>query len=119
MYTTGSPFTQIALFLYHAIIDGVKIGVVEATITPGYTAYALNLDAMERLLKAKAKGKIDEAYVALVRTDPSKGSTYCGHRNAEELKRQYEPLGLQVRTGKLGPFITLPSTLTESDDDLM
>jgi len=119
MYTTSSPFTQIAFSLYHAIIDGVKIGVVEATLNRGYVEYALNLAAEERLLKAKRKGKIDEAYTVLVRTDPSKGSTYCGHRDTEELNRQYQPLGLQVRSGRLGPFITLPAHLTASDDDLM
>jgi hypothetical protein len=119
MHATGSPFIQIAFSLYYGVIDGVKIGVVEATLNSGYMEYALNLGAEERLLKAKAKGKIDEAYVVLVRTDPFRGSTYCGHRDAEEFHRQWQSLGLQARTGKLGAFVTLPSNLTKSDEDVM
>jgi hypothetical protein len=120
MFTTGSPFIQVAPFLYHAVIDGgVKIGVMTATLNSGYLEYALNLNAERRLLAAKAKGKIGEAYTVLVRTGSGQGITYCGHRDAEELYRQYEPLGLQRRSGRLGDFITLPAHLTESDDDLM
>jgi hypothetical protein len=110
-------FVQIAPFLWHADIDGVKIGVLTVTLSPGFFEYALNLGAEERLLKAKAKGKINEAYAVLTRT--SSGLRYCGHREAEEFHRQWQSMGLQVRSGKFGPFVTLPGSLTESDDDVM
>src|SRR5262245_36639078 len=97
MFNGDRLFTQVAPFLYHAVIDGVKIGVLTATVNSGYLEYALNLGAEERLLKAKAKGKIDEAYTVLVRMGGGQGVTYCGHREAEEFHRQWQALGLQQR----------------------
>jgi hypothetical protein len=113
---TDPRFVQIAAFLWLGTIDGVKIGVLIATLNSGYLEYALNLAQEQRLLKAKAKGKIAEAYTAFIRMN---GWRYCGHREAEEFHRQWTQMGLQQRDGKLGSFVTLPSSLTESDDDEM
>lgn len=45
--------------------------------------------------------------------------TFSGYRDAEELHRKIMEMGLQPRHGKFGEFYSLPSVLTESDDDVM
>ena len=53
--------------IYYAEIDGKKIGVVLATMSPNRNDYALNRAEYERVINGKREGKVDLAFVVAVR----------------------------------------------------
>jgi hypothetical protein len=116
---TDKRFLQIDRWNYFIEVDGAKIGVAVATLNPGFFEYALNKAALDRVLAALRKGKIDEGYVVLARVSESHQSMFTGYRETEELHRQITEMGLQPRHGSYGDFYTLPSSLTMSDDEPM
>jgi|SRR5215471_1380971 len=113
---TNPAFVWLNRWLGYIAVDGVKIGVVAATLNPGYFEHALNKDSEERLLASKSKGKMDEAYTVFASLDKLYRHTYTGHRDAEELHQKILAMGLQPRAGRFGEFYTLPSILTMGDD---
>lgn len=82
-------------WMFFAVIDGFKIGVVVATLNDGYFEHALNHGSEERVLAALANGKADEGYVVFA--NGSFQYEYTGHREARELHQQIVAMGLQPR----------------------
>jgi hypothetical protein len=104
-------------YLYLIENDGAKIGIVVATLNPGFFEHALNKAAIERVLASLRNGKIDEGYVVFARVDNSRQHTFMGCREIEELYQQMMSMGLRPRSGIYGEFYTLPTTLTATDDE--
>ena len=103
------------IWLHQAVIDGVKVGVIEATYYPNFGSFTLNCNEFGRGIDAKSSCRADAVYVAKTRFHTS---TYkkqvVGVIEAtalEERLRNQEP-----RPGKYGPFWTLSDT---DDDEFM
>jgi hypothetical protein len=103
--------------LWFGEVDGMKIGVILATIRPPYTSFALNEDEMERLLAGKQAGKIDRAAVVAARNDitNSGGWEYLGHADAEKVREKLR--GVRPRSSDYGNFWVLPSGIIEVEDE--
>jgi hypothetical protein len=55
------------IWLHQAVIDGVKVGVVEATYYPNFGSFTLNCNEFRRGFDAKSSGRADAFYVAKTR----------------------------------------------------
>jgi hypothetical protein len=105
-----------ALFLYHATIDAIVIGVILATMTnPNFSDFLLNKAEFQRLLKALDAGTLGEAWAVSVRPDEdSKAHVYEECVEARWLWKRLE--NVPTKMGKLGEFWSLSSL---SGDDPM
>jgi hypothetical protein len=115
-FFTDPRFKRLGPWLWFGVIDDAKIGLVAATLNPGFFEHALNKAAEDRVLAAMRNGKADEGYTIFAETNGLFQLTYRGHRDAEELHRKIVEMGLQPRAGRYGEFYTLPSSLTMGDD---
>jgi hypothetical protein len=95
------------MWLYGAVIDGIKVGVNEATHNPNFGNFTLNCKEFRRMIDAESSGRAGAVYVVKTRYD---ASTYKKRvievieaTALEKTLRTVEP-----RTGKHGPFWTLP-----------
>ena len=105
---TDERFQQFGKFRWHAVINGVKVGVVLATRTPPYDGFALNTTDCDRLLAAKRDGRIDLAFVVKTAIDPKTGAmTFCDSFDVEQLETAVLTT-LPLRIGKHGPFWVVP-----------
>jgi hypothetical protein len=64
---TDDRFKRLRERIYFAEIDGEKVGVVLATLSPNRDAYALNCSERERVLRAKVENRIHLAFVVAVK----------------------------------------------------
>jgi hypothetical protein len=95
-----------SIWLHGAVIDDVKVGVIEATYNQNFGNFTLNCNEFKRLIDAKSSGRAGAVYVIKTRYH---ASTYKRQvievieatALAEKL-RNMEP-----RSGKHGPFWTL------------
>ena len=94
------------MFLYGAVIDGVRVGVIEATYNLNFGNFSLNCNEFKRLIDAKSSGRAGAAYVVKSRYHAPTfkrlvieviEATALG-----ETLRDVEP-----RSGRHGPFWTL------------
>jgi hypothetical protein len=113
---TDRRFKRLGRWLWFGEIDDVKIGVVTATLSPGFFEHALNKETEERVLAARSNGRADEGYVVFADSNGFFHFEYTGHRDAVELHRKIVEMGLQPRMGRFGEFYVLPSILTMGDD---
>jgi hypothetical protein len=100
-------FKDFAFYSSFGEVNGVKIGVVFATMNVGFTTFALNKEMLERLANAKREGKADEAFVVAIRVNGRK-RVYCGFMPVEETCAKIDVFGLEPRTGAHGEFYILP-----------
>jgi hypothetical protein len=108
-----------SIWLHRAVIDGVRVGVVEATYYANFGSFTLNCNEFNRGIDAKSRGRVGAFYVVQTRND---ASTYKKRvvkvieatPEFEEKLRKQEP-----RTGKYGPFWTLSDPDDDDDDDWM
>lgn len=104
---------MVGRYRYMGEIDGAKIGVVLATMSPSYDRFALNKKDNESLLQAKHDGKVDQAFVVAAKLNGSGPPEYCTAVDAEEFQAV---LARQTpRPGRFGDFWTL--YLSEFTDD--
>ena len=103
-----------SIWLYRAVIDGVRVGVVEATYNQNFGNFTLNCNEYGRGVDAKTSGRAGALYVAKTRVD---ASTY-----KKQVVEVIEPTALEEtlrgqepRQGRYGPFWTFGS----DDDDFM
>ena len=118
MFEHESPFHKVANanWLYTAVIDGVRVGVILATHNAAFANYSLNCDEFNRAKDAKTSGRVDAVYVVKTRYD-----TGTGKRRVIEV---IEATGLaetlrhaMPREGRHGPFFTLGGS--EGEDFIM
>jgi hypothetical protein len=110
-------FVEVRRNCLQGVVDGVKVGVVLATMTPPYTTFALNKPDFERLIGSKHAGKVDRAFVVAARGSGPTSRTYCSWREAEELSAQLREYGVTSREGRYGEFYTLPPTFFPPDEN--
>jgi hypothetical protein len=113
---TDRRFQKIAsaIWLYHATIDMIVIGVILATYNPIFSTFALNKGELQRLLAALDAGTLGEAWVETVRFDED----YKTHVYPEiaEARLQWERLkDVPTKMGKLGEFWSLSSLSHRAD----
>jgi hypothetical protein len=104
---TDPRFRKFERWCWGAKIEGMSVGVVIATLNPGYDTFALNKPDTERLLAAKRDGQIDEAFVVAASIYALNNHIYCDFKYAEPF---YEEVlkNLRPRLGQYGEFWTLP-----------
>jgi hypothetical protein len=92
-------------YIFNTEIDGKKVGVVAATMSPSYDRFALNKADYEYVHDAKRSGKVDLAFVVAAAFDAGWRLEY---RGAGDLERMAATLAnLDPRGGRNGPFWTL------------
>jgi hypothetical protein len=111
-----SRFRFFGVYCGYGEVDGINVGIVYATINPGYNTLALNKHSIERLRDAKRTGKVDVAFVGAARISGSTRS-YCGHMTVEEAWAKIEHFGLEPRMGKFGEFYILPLGFFPATED--
>jgi hypothetical protein len=108
---TDRRFRKIAsaMFLYHATIDAIAVGVILATMfNPNYSEFALNKAEFQRLLDALGAGTLGEAWAVSVRPDEdSKTHVYEECVEGRWLWKRLE--NVQTKMGRLGEFWSLSS----------
>ena len=99
---------------YLSEFKGKKIGVVLATMAPGFDSYALNKNDYDSLLEARSSGKIDQAFIVAARQS---GPNQFEYRSAVEAEKLQAVLtGMPRRGGRFGDFWTLyPSEFREEE----
>jgi hypothetical protein len=101
-----------SLWLHDGIVDGVRVGVVEATYNSNFGNYTLNCEECRRAVKANKSGVVGAAYVARTRYDAETNKKVV--TKVEEATALAETLsGVEPRQGRYGPFWTLG----DSDDE--
>jgi hypothetical protein len=95
-------------------VDGVRVGVVLATMNPNFNTFALNKGDFDRLAEAKARDKVDVGFVVGARDEKSGERTYQGSQDVVEVVDRLK--GVTLREGRLGPFYVLPSSFFPLDD---
>jgi hypothetical protein len=109
-------FREFDLYRICGEVDGIKTGIVLATMNPGFSSYALNKGALERLRCAKLGNKVEEAYVVAAQVK-GKERVYRGFLPIEEVCHKIEVFGLEPRLGKFGEFFVLPPGMFPADDN--
>jgi hypothetical protein len=112
---TDRRFQRRGHWVWYVVIDGVKIGVVAATLNPGYFEHALNKESIERVLAGLTNGKADEGFVVFAVSNGFWQFEYQGHADAKELHQKIVAMGLQPRSGRFGEFYSLPRVLVPDD----
>jgi hypothetical protein len=101
-----------SIWLYGAVIDGVRVGVIEATYNLNFGNFTLNCNEFRRLIDAKSSGRAGAAYVVKSRFHaPAYKKLVIEVIEATalgETLRSVEP-----RPGKHGPFWTLGDSNAE------
>jgi len=90
---------RVGRYLYFKEIDGQKVGVVLATMSPRWDDFALNKGEYERVLNGKREGRLDQTYMVAAKIDGAKFE-YVGAMEAEELLPKLKDL--PVITGPTG-----------------
>jgi hypothetical protein len=95
-------------------VDGVRIGVVLATMNSNFNTFALNKGDLDRLTEAKRRGKIDVGFVVGARAEKSSERSYQGSMAVDDVveRLRHEP----TRSGRLGEFYVLPASFFPLDD---
>ena len=95
-----------SIWLYAALVDGVRVGVIEATYNSNFGNFTLNCNEFRRVIDAKSSGRAGAAYAAKSRYNaPTYKKLVVEAIEATalgEALRSAEP-----REGKHGPFWTL------------
>jgi hypothetical protein len=108
---------QAAWHLYYRNIDGAKpVGVVLATMSPGFDTFAENQAETERLLARLREGKISAAFVVAVKGSRWPEYEYYGAAKLEEF---YATVLAQrtPRAGRNGAFWTIYPYEFEDKDE--
>jgi hypothetical protein len=100
---TDPRFRKFDKWCWYGEVEGKKVGVVLATINPGYDNFALNKNDTDRLLAAKRDGQLDEAFLVGASVDASNTPTYCDSKDAETFYEE-ELKKLRPRPGRYGEF---------------
>jgi hypothetical protein len=104
-----------SMWLYGAIIDGVRVGVIEATYNPNFGNYTVNCKEFKRLTDAESSGRVGAVYVVKSQYDRQ---TYKRQVieviEATALRKTLHTV--EPRTGKHGPFWTLGDS---NDEEFM
>ena len=109
---TSPEFQQVNPTRFKGKLDGVKVGVVIATLNSSYNNYAINETDLVGAIKAKHDGKINEAYVVYARrVDGTR--VYVDAVPAEDLHEKLKNVAPIV--GRFGKFWALPGTTTGDD----
>jgi hypothetical protein len=118
MFNGGSPMSPFGTYQYKGTIDGVRVGAVVSSMSPGFGSFALNQGHFDSLVKVKRSGKIGAAVVVFARVSTDGKFTYVGQVDAVEFILKLE--SCQLRVGKMGPFWVVPPSLVpnyDPDDD--
>jgi hypothetical protein len=119
MFDGGSPMSPFGTYQYKGTIDGVRVGVVVASMSPGFGSFALNQGQFNSLITVKGGGKLGVAEVVFARVDPNGTFSYVGQVDAVEFLPKLE--SCQLRNGRWrGPFWVVPPSLVPNynpDDD--
>jgi hypothetical protein len=110
-------FVEVRRNCFQGVIDGVKVGVVLATLSLPYTTFALNKPDFDRLIGSKHAGKVDRAFVVAARGSSSANRVFCSWMEAEELAAKLQEYGVTPRAGRFGEFYTLPPTFFPPDEN--
>jgi len=111
---TDPRFRWVGTYRLAGEVDGVRVGVVLASMNSSFVTYALNKGDFDRLAEAKRRGKLDVGFVVGARVEKSGKQTYQGSLDVDEVgeRLKYEP----TREGRLGPFFPLASSFFPLDD---
>ena len=101
-----------SIWLYAAVIDGVRVGVIEATYNSSFGNFTLNCSEFRRVIDAKSSGRAGAVYVVKSRYN---AATYKKLAvEAIEATALGETLrSAEPREGKHGPFWTLSGSDVE------
>jgi hypothetical protein len=113
---TDPRFRSVGAYRLVGEVDGVRVGVVLATMNANFPTFALNKGDLDRLVEAKRRGKLDVGFVVGARAEKSGERTYQyqGSMAADEVVERLRDVTL--REGRLGPFYPLPSSFFPLDD---
>jgi len=111
-------FTEVRRNCLQGTVDGVKVGIVLATLSLPWTTHALNKPDFDRLIGSKHDGKVDRAFVVAVRGNSPTNREYCSWIDAEELAAKLREYGMTPRDGRYGEFYTLlPTFFPPNEND--
>src|SRR5262249_12758526 len=110
-------FTEVRRNCLQGTVDGVKVGIVLATMSPPYITFALNKPDFERLIDSKHDGKVDRSFVVAARGSSPANRTFCSWMEAEELAAHLRAYGIAPRDGRYGEFYIVPPTLFPPDEN--
>ena len=95
-----------SIWLHGAVIDDVRVGVIEATYNQNFGNFTLNCNEFKRLIDAKSSGRAGSAYVVKTRFHaPTYKKQIVEIIEATALAETLR--GVEPRPGKHGPFWTL------------
>jgi hypothetical protein len=115
-YNLNDPrWRQIGKRLFIGEFDGKKRGAVLATFNQSFFNYALNRGETERVVAAKACGKIDEAVV--IPAKPSATGGYEGLKSVDAEEMQGRLRGKATISGATGPFWSIEPHEIGMDDE--
>src|SRR5262245_22285437 len=78
---------EVGPYCYFTETNNTKVGVVLATQRQGYPNFLINEGTLQRLLKGKLEGKIDQAFVVAAKLNGAARPTYFGQMDAEQLHK--------------------------------
>ena len=95
-----------SIWLHGAVIDDVRVGVIEATYNQNFGNFTLNCNEFKRLIDAKSSGRAGSAYVVKTRFHaPTFKRLVIEVIEATALGETLR--GVEPRSGRHGPFWTL------------
>ena len=92
--------------------DNPRIGAV--VVFQSQTDFALGKAGLDHIIKAKATGHLDEAYVLLLRASVNGRPQFINAAPVEEIAARLHKE--MPREGQWGPFWWLPAGLTDPDE---
>ena len=102
---SDTRFQRFGRYIYYAVIDDKKIGVVLATMAPHRDDFALNKGEFERVLNGERDGKVNQAFVVAAKLNGGRSLEYQGADRAEAVLAR---LGnLRTFRGVYGEFWSL------------
>lgn len=110
----GDPRFRWSGYRLSGEVDGLRVGIVLATMNPSFNTFALNQADRDRLSETKARGKLDVGFVVGARIDSGGRKTYQGSLEVDVVVEQLK--GVPTREGRLGPFYVLPASFFPLDD---
>jgi hypothetical protein len=109
-------FCSFGVYCAYGEVDGFRVGIVYATMSAGFTTFALNKNSLDRLRAGKETGKVDVAFVAAHRVNGAQ-RTYCGHMTVEEACGKLDLFHMEPRMGRYGEFFVLPLGFFPEDEN--
>jgi hypothetical protein len=103
---TDPGWRQVGRYKYFREFDGMKNGVVLATMSPQYDRFALNTPETKDLLAGKRNNKVDQAFIVAAKGNGAGKFEFYAGVDAEEFHKTVLAT-LVPRSGPFGDFWTI------------